>query len=64
MFLLLLALQVTSPARADSVSQGDSIPLITLADAIQRSTRLDPAYVRAFATFEMAVRARRMVYAW
>jgi outer membrane protein TolC len=59
MFLLLLALQVTSPARADSVPQPDSMPLVTLAEAIRLSTRLDPDYVRALGQIEDAEWGRR-----
>ena len=59
MLLLLLALQTTAPAQPDSVPAADSMPRITLAEAIQRSTRLDPDYVRALGQIENAEWGRR-----
>jgi outer membrane protein TolC len=60
MFLLLLALQTVSPAaRPDSVPSADSIPLITLGEAIRRSARLDPEYVGALGQIEDAEWGRR-----
>jgi outer membrane protein TolC len=59
MFLLLLALQATPLPSRDSVSPVDSIPQITLAEAIRRSTRLDPDYVRALGQIEDAEWGRR-----
>jgi outer membrane protein TolC len=54
---LLLALQATVPA-ADS-TRSDSLPRITLAEAIRRSARLDPDYVRALGDIDNAEWGRR-----
>lgn len=60
MLLLLLALQAgPAPARNDSVRFADSIPRITLAEAIRRSAQLDPDYVRALGQIENAEWGRR-----
>jgi outer membrane protein len=59
MLLLLLALQVTTSARNDSVPPADSLPRITLGEAIRRSARLDPDYVRALGQIENAEWGRR-----
>src|SRR5918998_3581089 len=59
MLLLLLALQATTPGPADSIPARDTIPRITLADAIRRSARLDPDYVRALGQIENAEWGRR-----
>jgi outer membrane protein len=59
MLWLLLALQATTPASTDSIPAGDTIPRITLADAIRRSARLDPDYVRALGQIENAEWGRR-----
>jgi outer membrane protein TolC len=58
MLLLLLTLQAV-PAPRDSVPRADSIPRITLAEAIRRSTQLDPDYVRALGRIEDAEWGRR-----
>ena len=60
MLLLLLALQST-PAqnRADSVPWIDSVPRITLREAISRSARFDPQYVRALGQIDDAEWGRR-----
>jgi outer membrane protein len=60
MLLLLIALQAGTPAaRPDSVPAADSIPRITLDEAIRRSTRLDPDYVRALGQMDDAEWGRR-----
>ncbi len=60
MFLLLLALQATpGPAIQDSVTAVDSIPRITLGEAINRATRFDPDYVRALGQIDDAEWGRR-----
>jgi len=59
MLLLLLALQTTAPAQKDSIPGADSLPRITLAEAIRRSARLDPDYVRALGQIENAEWGRR-----
>jgi len=58
MLLLLFALQAT-PARVDSIPGTDSIPRITLAEAVRRSSRFDPDYVRALGQIDNAEWARR-----
>jgi outer membrane protein TolC len=59
MLWLLLALQATTPAPTDSIPAGDTIPRISLAEAIRRSARLDPDYVRALGQIENAEWGRR-----
>ncbi|HEV8178409.1 MAG TPA: TolC family protein, partial [Gemmatimonadales bacterium] len=58
MFLLLLALQA-APARVDSILNSDPIPRITLAEAVRRSSRFDPDYVRALGQIDNAEWGRR-----
>jgi outer membrane protein len=58
MLPLLLALQAT-PARVDSIPATDSIPRITLAEAVRRSSRFDPDYVRALGDIDNAEWGRR-----
>jgi outer membrane protein TolC len=62
MLLLLLALQ-SAPlgvsARVDSVPGLDSIPRITLGEALRRSSRFDPEYVRALGQIQNAEWGRR-----
>jgi len=58
MLALLLALQgVVSPQTSDS------LPQITLADALQRAAQLDPNYVAALGQVDNAVWARRSAFA-
>jgi len=60
MLLLLLALQTAPPpATPQSVDAADSIPRITLAEALRLSTRFDPDYVRALGQIESAEWGRR-----
>ena len=56
---LLLAIQVAAPAPADSVPPADTIPSITLEEAIRRSARLDPDYVQALGEIDNAEWGRR-----
>ncbi|MFL5475691.1 MAG: TolC family protein [Gemmatimonadales bacterium] len=58
MLLLLLALQAT-PVQQDSIPGSDSLPRITLAEALRRSTRLDPDYVQALGHIDNAEWGRR-----
>jgi outer membrane protein TolC len=58
MLLFLLALQA-QPAVPDSTAPADSVPRITLGEAIRRSTRLDPDYVRALGQMDDAEWGRR-----
>ncbi|HEY5940211.1 MAG TPA: TolC family protein [Gemmatimonadales bacterium] len=58
MLLLLLALQAT-PARVDSIPGTDSVPRITLAEAVRRSSKFDPDYVRALGEIDNAEWGRR-----
>jgi outer membrane protein len=59
MLFLVLALQVATPAVASDSVAADSIPRITLDEAIRRSTRLDPDYVRALGQMDDAEWGRR-----
>jgi outer membrane protein TolC len=60
MLLLILALQSTPATRpVDSVPRADSIPRITLTEALRLSTRFDPDYVRALGQIENAEWGRR-----
>jgi len=56
MLALLLALQAAAP-------QGDSLPRVTLAEALERASRLDPNYVSAVGQVDNAVWARRNAFA-
>jgi outer membrane protein TolC len=57
---LLLALQTATAAPpTDSLSRTDSVPRITLGEAIRRSARLDPDYVRALGQIDNAEWGRR-----
>lgn len=58
MLALLLALQA-----AASPAMQDSLPQVTLAEALQRSARLDPNYVAAIGQVDNAVWARRNAFA-
>ena len=58
MLVLLLALQA-SPARVDSIPETAAIPRITLAEAVRRSSRFDPDYVRALGQIDNAEWGRR-----
>ncbi|HEX6408913.1 MAG TPA: TolC family protein [Gemmatimonadales bacterium] len=58
MLLLLLALQ-SNPVQQDSIPAADSLPRITLAEALRRSTRLDPDYVQALGQIDNAEWGRR-----
>ena len=57
MLALLLALQAVSAA------QTDSVPRVTLREALQRSARLDPFYVAALGQIDNAQWARRNAFA-
>jgi outer membrane protein TolC len=60
MLLLLLALQASpTPSRGDSVPAADSIPRMSLVEAIRRSARLDPDYVHALGQIDNAEWGRR-----
>lgn len=60
MLLLLLALQsAPAPSGVDSVPRIDSIPRVTLSEAISRSARFDPQYVRALGQIDDAEWGRR-----
>jgi len=56
MLALLFALQAVSGA-------ADSLPRVTLAEALQRAARLDPDYVRALGQVDNAAWARRNAFA-
>lgn len=55
MLALLFAVQVAVPA-------SDSVPRVTLAEALQRAARLDPNYVAALGQIDNAVWARRSAF--
>jgi outer membrane protein TolC len=59
MLALLLALQATVTSPADTVPGVDSVPRVTLGEAIRRSTQLDPDYVRALGQMDDAEWGRR-----
>jgi outer membrane protein len=60
MLLLLLALQAApAPAATGPGSGSDSVPRITLGEAIRRSTQLDPDYVSALGKMDDAEWGRR-----
>jgi outer membrane protein TolC len=56
MLALLLALQLGA---ADAVPASDTVPQVTLGDALRRSARLDPDYVRALGRIDNAEWGRR-----
>jgi len=61
---LLLALQATAPAPVDSVPPAgvpaaDTLPRVTLQEAIRRSAQLDPDYVQALGDIDNAEWGRR-----
>ena len=59
MLRLLLALQSVVPSATDSVPVQDSIPQITLAEAVRLSSRFDPDYVQALGDIANAEWGRR-----
>lgn len=59
MLALLAALQIAAAAPASP----DSVPLVTLAEALERSAQLDPAYVAAAGQVNNAAWARRAALA-
>jgi outer membrane protein len=59
MLALLLALQVVAPP----ANPQDSVPRVTLGEALQRAARLDPDYVSALGQVDNAVWARRNAFA-
>ena len=63
MLALLLALQGVLYPAADVTPAVDSLPQITLTEALQRAARLDPNYVAALGQVDNAVWARRNAFA-
>jgi outer membrane protein len=64
MLALLLALQAAVPQPAATApAPADSLPQISLTDALQRAARLDPNYVAALGQIDNAVWARRNAFA-
>lgn len=61
MLALVALLQIAGPAAA--LDQVDSLPQVTLAEALQRAARLDPNYVAAVGQVDNAVWARRSAFA-
>jgi outer membrane protein TolC len=60
MLLLLAVLQLQAAAVADAPD--DSLPVVTLAEAVRRATGLDPNYVAAIGQVDNAVWARRSAF--
>ena len=56
---LLLVVQATVPAADSTSPTADSVPRITLSEAIRRSARLDPDYVQALGDIDNAEWGRR-----
>ena len=59
MLRLLLVLQSVVPSATDSIPVQDSIPQITLAEAVRLSSRFDPDYVQALGDIDNAEWGRR-----
>jgi outer membrane protein TolC len=59
MLLLLLTLATQATPARDSIPLVDSVPQISLGEAIRRSARLDPDYVRALGDIDNAEWGRR-----
>jgi outer membrane protein TolC len=59
MLRLLFALQSVVPSATDSIPVQDSIPQITLAEAVRLSSRFDPDYVQALGDIDNAEWGRR-----
>src|SRR3954468_14004109 len=59
MLALLMAVQAAVTSPADTVPGVDSVPRVTLGEAIRRSTQLDPDYVRALGQMDDAEWGRR-----
>jgi len=62
MLALLLALQGPL-APGPELAPADSLPRVSLTDALQRSARLDPNYVEALGQVDNAAWARRNAFA-
>src|SRR5262245_63677688 len=63
MLALLLAVQgALSPAPTPDSSAVDSLPRVTLTEALQRSARLDPFYVAALGQIDNAKWGRRNAF--
>jgi outer membrane protein TolC len=63
MLALLVALQLQVAGPLPASSPGDSLPTVTLRDALRRATGLDPSYVAAIGQVDNAVWARRSAFA-
>jgi outer membrane protein len=61
MLVLLAALQMAAPAPVPAPA-ADSVPTVTLRDALERATGLDPNYVAAIGQVDNAVWARRSAF--
>ena len=59
MIALLLALSAGGPAPAAQGVPADTLPRLTLSEALKRAARLDPNYVRALGAVDNAAWARR-----
>src|SRR5437867_7576324 len=62
MLALLAALQFQLQARPIAMTAVDSLPVVTLSEALRRATGLDPDYVAAVGQVDNAVWARRSAF--
>src|SRR5881398_1001196 len=62
MLALLAALQFQLQARPIAMTAVDSLPVVTLSEALRRATGLDPNYVAAIGLVDNAVLARRSAF--
>src|SRR5438046_2125944 len=62
MLALLAALQFQLQARPIAMTAVDSLPVVTLSEALRRATGLDPNYVAALGQVDNAVWARRSAF--
>src|SRR5881296_2963850 len=62
MLALLAALQFQLQARPIAMTAVDSLPVVTLSEALRRATGLDPNYVAALGQVDNAVWARRAAF--
>src|SRR6059036_884817 len=63
MLALLAALQFQLQAPPIAITAADSLPVVTLPEALRRATGLDPNYVAAMGQVDNAVWARRSAFA-
>ncbi|MGH7585230.1 MAG: hypothetical protein ACREMH_03205, partial [Gemmatimonadales bacterium] len=59
MLALLASIQLAAPSAVLTPQVQDTVPVVTLAEALERATRFDPNYVAAAGQVENAEWARR-----